>query len=277
MSPTATFNPGGSNPPVMIKGVILDVDGTVVRGDEALPGARKGLEWIREAGLRRLFVSNNPTKEPAAYERRFARAGFDVAAAEVLTAATVTTRYLAARHGDDRHYVVGEESLRSILRGAGLDVTTDPAEATVLVASIDRAFDYDELCVAMRVLREESVPFVGTDPDMVIPAAEGDVPGSGAVIHAISGVVGRDPDAVLGKPSAFARDFVQSRIGLDPGECLVVGDRLDTDIAMGVEAGMKTALVRTGVTDEATLAGSGVEPDYVLDSLDDLPGIDEFA
>jgi 4-nitrophenyl phosphatase len=258
----------------MLSGVIFDVDGTVVRGDEALPGARAGLDLVGDRGLRRLFVSNNPTKPAAAYESRFARAGFDVSADEILTAATVTTTYLDEHYGEDRHFVVGEEGLRTLLSEAGLSLTTDPAEATVLLASIDRAFDYDELCTAMRVLRDDSVAFVGTDPDMVIPAAEGDIPGSGAVIHAIAGVAGRDPDIVLGKPSAPARELVLSTLGVDPRECLVVGDRLDTDIAFGVNAGMTTALVRTGVTDDADLATADIEPDYVLDSLADLGAVD---
>jgi 4-nitrophenyl phosphatase len=260
----------------MLSGVILDVDGTVVRGDEPIPGARAGLDWIDESGLRRLFVSNNPTKAPEAYEPRFARAGFDVSADEVVTAATVTSTYLAAEHDGDRHYVVGEDGLREILRTTGVDLVDDPAAASVLVASIDREFDYDDLRVAMEVLRNDSVAFVGTDPDMVIPAAEGDVPGSGAVIHAIAGVAGRDPDIVLGKPSHPARELVQSRLGLPPEECLVVGDRLDTDIAMGATAGMTTALVTTGVSDAANRSSSKIEPDYVVDSLAELAGIDEL-
>jgi 4-nitrophenyl phosphatase len=260
----------------MLEGIILDVDGTVVRGDEPIPGARRGLEWIDDVGLRRLFVSNNPTKPPEAYERRFERAGFDVSADEILTAATVTTTYLADHHGDDHHYVVGEEGLRDLMRAAGLELVTDPSAASVLVASIDREFDYDDLRVAMRVLRDDSVAFVGTDPDMIIPAAGGDVPGSGAVIHAIAGVAGRDPDIVLGKPSDPARTLVRSRLGLRSAECVVVGDRLDTDIAMGSMAGMTTALVTTGVTDEETLAASDVEPDYVLDSLAELAELDDL-
>jgi 4-nitrophenyl phosphatase len=261
----------------MLSGVILDVDGTVVRGDEALPGARAGLELIEDRGLRRLFVSNNPTKPAADYETRFARAGFDVSADEVVTAGTVTRTYLDEHHGDATHFVVGEDGLRALLSAAGLALTTDPAEASVLVASIDRAFDYDRLSTAMRVLEDESVAFVGTDPDMVIPTANGDIPGSGAIIHAIAGVVGRDPDIVLGKPSQPALELVLSRLGVDPAECLVVGDRLDTDIAFGARAGMTTALVRTGVTDDAALAAADTEPDYVLDSLADLSRVDDLS
>jgi 4-nitrophenyl phosphatase len=108
---------------------------------------------------------------------------------------------------------------------------------------------------------------------MVIPAAEGDLPGSGAIINAVAGVVGRDPDVMLGNPSKPARRIVRERLGLPPGDCLVVGDRLDTDIALGERAGMTTALVRTGVTDDRDLERSGVRPDYVLDSLADVGSV----
>jgi 4-nitrophenyl phosphatase len=212
-----------------------------------------------------------------AYESRFARAGFDVSADEILTAATATTSYLAETYGDVPYYLVGEEGLRELMVDAGLTLTSDPTDARVLVASIDRDFDYDRLADAMRALRDETVAFVGTDPDMVIPTANGDIPGSGAVIHAIAGVAGRDPDIVLGKPSAPTQALVRSRLGLDPADCLVVGDRLDTDIALGARAGMTTALVTTGVTDTASLDDATYEPDYVIDSLAELADVAELS
>jgi 4-nitrophenyl phosphatase len=256
-----------------LQGVVLDVDGTVVRGDTPIPGAREGVDALARAGLRRLFVSNNPTKPPAAYEERLGRAGFDVTAEEIITAGTVTSAYLAERHAGDDIFVLGESGLVDILADAGLSLVDDAEAADAVVVSIDREFTYDDLCVALWGLSDDSVRFVGTDPDMVIPAAERDVPGSGAVIHAVAGVTGRQPDVVLGKPSAFARDMVLDRLGLPPEECLVVGDRLDTDIALGARAGMTTVLVRTGITDDAALAASDIEPDYVLDSMAELERI----
>jgi 4-nitrophenyl phosphatase len=253
-----------------LRGVVLDVDGTVVRGDTPIPGARDGLDAVAGAGLRRLFVSNNPTKPPVAYESRLARAGFDVTADEVITAGTVTTAYLDDHHAGDDIFVIGESGLVELLSEAGLSLVDDVEVADAVVVSIDRNFSYDHLSTALLGLSDDSVAFVGTDPDMVIPAAERDVPGSGAVIHAVAGVTGRDPDIVLGKPSAYARDMVLERLGVPASECLVVGDRLDTDIALGARSGMTTALVRTGVTDDAALRGSEFEPDYVLDSLAEL-------
>jgi 4-nitrophenyl phosphatase len=255
------------------RGVVLDVDGTVVRGDEPIPGAAEGLDRLSAAGLRRLFVSNNPTKRPPAYADRLRRAGFDATADEVVTAGTITTTYLAEEHSDDALFVVGEAALVDQLTDAGLTVVTDGTRADTVVLSIDRSFDYDRLAAALRACAGRDVTLVGTDPDMVIPAAEGDVPGSGAIINAVSGVVGRDPDVVVGKPAEPALDVILERLGVPPGDCLVIGDRLDTDVALGERAGMTTALVRTGVADDARLVESDVTPDFVLDSLADVDTI----
>jgi 4-nitrophenyl phosphatase len=252
------------------RGIVLDVDGTVVRGDEPIPGADRGLESIREAGLRRLFVSNNPTKAPPAYVDRLGRAGFDVTADEVVTAGTVTTAYLDAHHTEDALFLVGEAGLRDQFDEVGLSVVDDPTAADVVVASIDRDFHYDDLTDAREALADESVPLVGTDPDLVIPAPHRDIPGSGAIVNAVAGVAERDPDVVLGKPSEPAQEMVLDRLGLPAADCLVVGDRLDTDVEFGRRAGMTTALVTTGITDERRLERSSVQPDHVLDSLADL-------
>ncbi|WP_049984904.1 HAD-IIA family hydrolase [Halobellus rufus] len=275
-----------------VRGVLFDVDGTVLRGDEPISGAREGLEAVDAAGLSRLFVSNNPTEPPAAYRRRFEAAGFDVDPSEVLTAGAVTAEFLSMRHPDDRITVVGEPGLLSLLREEGLRahrLTASPDSGPedehqaqsdggptpgphstppdVFVASVDREFSYPVLQRSLRALSDPQVTFLGTDPDVVIPTADGPAPGSGAIIDAIANVAGRDPDAILGKPSETAQEMALGRLGLSPEDVLVVGDRLDTDIALGERAGMTTVLVRTGVTDEADLDASPIDPDYVLDSL----------
>ncbi|MFC5367367.1 HAD-IIA family hydrolase, partial [Salinirubrum litoreum] len=194
-------------------GVVLDVDGTVVRGDDPIPGAREGLDLIADAGLDRLFVSNNPTKAPPAYVDRLGRAGFGVTEAEVVTAGTVATSYLAEHHTDDLLFLVGEDGLRDQFAEADLRLTDDPAAAEVVVASIDRDFHYDDLTDAHEALADESVPLIGTDPDRVIPAPRRDIPGSGAIVNAVAGVAERDPDTMLGKPSEPARRIVLDRLG----------------------------------------------------------------
>jgi 4-nitrophenyl phosphatase len=251
------------------RGVVLDVDGTVVRGDTPIPGAHDALDTLDDAGLRRLFLSNNPTKAPSAYVDRFDRAGFAVDADEVMTSGTVTVRYLREHHADDTLFLVGEEGFRTQLDEADLSVVDDPDAAEAVVVSIDREFHFDRLTAALRAL-DDGIPFIGTDPDVTIPTDEGLIPGSGAIIRAVAGVAERDPDRVLGKPDEYAQTLALDYLGVPAADCLVVGDRLNTDIALGARAGMTTVLVRTGVTDEDTLNTSDVRPDYVVDSIADI-------
>ena len=250
-------------------GAVLDVDGTVVRGDDPIPGAPAGYRRIRDAGIETLFVSNNPTKAAPAYVDRLGAAGYDVDAEQVFTAGAVTVRYLREHHADDELLCIADSGVVDQLNAAGLATTEDVDDADALVASIDREFDYDDLCTAMWAL-EGDIPFIGTDPDVVIPAPERDVPGSGAVINAVAGVAEREPDAVLGKPSDTAIEMVRERLPYPPEECLVVGDRLNTDIALGERAGMTTVLVRSGVTDDDAVADADVSPDYVLADLGEI-------
>lgn len=254
------------------EGVVLDLDGTVYRGRELLPGAAAAIEGIRERGLSLVFFSNNPTKDRADYVEYLADLGVEVDAREVLSSGTVTTEYLAANHADDRVFVVGSSGLRAQFEAAGLDLTDDPERGEVVVGSFYRGFDYDTLRESYYALRD-GAPFVGTDPDVVVPTADGVVPGSGAIINAMAGVAGREPDRVVGKPSPEAAEAALGALGTAPGETLVVGDRLNTDVALGERAGATTALVLTGVTTREDLADADVRPDHVVGSLADIGSI----
>ncbi|WP_408959023.1 HAD-IIA family hydrolase [Natrinema sp. 74] len=244
---------------------ILDVDGTIVRGDELLPGAADGVRALETAGCSRLLFSNNPTRGSDHYGEKLTPYGIDVDPDTVLTSATVSAEYLAATHPGERVYLVGGERLEAILTAAAVELTSDPDAADVVLGSFDRNFSFGTLWEALRAL-EGDVPFYGTDPDATIPINEGEIPGSGAILAAMEAVAGREPDAILGKPSSVAA-AAMDRLDADPTKTLVVGDRLDTDIALGNRAGMETALVLTGITDRAALAASDIEPDHVLESL----------
>ncbi|SDQ91176.1 HAD-IIA family hydrolase [Natronobacterium texcoconense] len=254
------------------EGVILDVDGTIVRGDELIPGVDAGLRALEAADCSKLLFSNNPTRGGVHYREKLEPHGFEVDPTSVLTSATVSAEYLSRNHADDSVYLVGAERLESILEDAAVELTTDPDEADVVLGSFDDDFSYGTLWESLRALEGE-VPFYGTDPDTTIPVDDGTIPGSGAIIAAMEAVADREVDAILGKPSAVAADAAQKRLEADPSEILVVGDRLDTDIALGKRAGMTTAVVLTGITDRSDLESSDVEPDHVLESLGDLETI----
>jgi 4-nitrophenyl phosphatase len=257
---------------VTVAGAIIDLDGTVYRDGALLPGADRAIERLQDRDVEILFVSNNPTEPPEGYAADLRDLGIDVDPGSVLTAGLVTREYLEANHDDDRIYLVGEESLREQL--TPFTLVADPTAADVVLASIDRSFTYDRLWEVSRAFQEADPAFVGTDPDRLIPVSEDELaPGSGAIVGAIAATVGRDPDPMLGKPSPETAGAVADRLEADPADCVVIGDRLDTDIALGDRLGARTVLVRTGAHTEADLPGHDATPDHIIDSLGDLPGV----
>lgn len=256
-----------------VRGAVIDLDGTVYRGKRLCAGAKQGIDALSAAGLDRLFFSNNPLKDGADYIDRLTDFGLDVSPGEACSSGVVTTEYLLEHHPEDRVFCIGAEGLREQFRAAGLEVTTDPTETDVLVASWTSEFDFEDMRDALAAV-DDDTPFLGTDPDRTFPMEDGTaVPGSGAIIGSVAAVVGREADAVLGKPSETALQAALDRLGHDAEECLVVGDRLDTDLRMGDRAGMTTVLVLSGVAERADIPDSDIDPDFVIESLGDIEDV----
>lgn len=254
----------------MNRGVIVDLDGTVYQGEDLFPGAQTAVEQLREVSESLLFFSNNPIHDGPAYVERLRGMGLAVEAGEACSAADVTVEYLQANHDGDEIFLVGADEIGEILRANGVTVTDETNRADALLAGWSSGFHYEDMVHALRVY-DDDVTFLGTDPDRTFPGENGHpTPGSGAIIAAIAGVLETEPDRILGKPSAAARRFALDRLGVPAEECLVVGDRLSTDIAMGERAGMETALVLSGATDRTALEASKIQPDHVLDSIADI-------
>lgn len=254
-------------------GMVVDLDGTVYHGGTPLDGVRDAIDAIRSRGIRICFFSNNPVHDGQEYVERLREMGIDAREGEACSSLVVTREYLDSAHAGDAVFVIGSEPLREQVAGTRAAVVDDPDAADVLLASWTDSFHYRDMVDALRAVDDETV-FLGTDPDRTFPDENGDpTPGSGAIIRAVAGVVGRDPDRILGKPSSSAVRAALDRLECEASSCLVVGDRLDTDIAMGERNGMTTVLVRTGVTDERDLDRSDVSPDYVIDSLSDIEDV----
>ncbi|MFB6299742.1 MAG: HAD-IIA family hydrolase [Halobacteriales archaeon] len=251
-------------------GAIIDLDGTVVRGDRLLPGAKPAIESLRARGMELLFVSNNPVDPPARRAKQLQALGLEIDAENIMTSGTMTAAYLLEYHADARTYLIGENGLREQLADHGVRLTDAPEQADIVVGSIDREMSYESLTEDLQAV-VDGTPYIGTDPDGTIPgSSEIVLPGTGCMLGALRGMIDRDPIAVLGKPSGFGTQMALDRLGTDPDQCLMIGDRLETDIEMGTTAGMTTVLVLTGVTDRRDVERRDGAPDFVFDSIAEI-------
>lgn len=255
------------------QGYIFDLDGTIYLGERAILGAPGTVRCLREAGCRVTFVSNKPLEPRERYAEKLTRLGIPTDPADVLTSGHVLGRWFAAKAPGARVFVVGEPPLLAELAGFGLEITNETEhseEADFVVAAFDRTFDYRKLNIAFQAIRQ-GARFVATNADRTCPVEGGEIPDAAAVIGAIEGCTGKKVELVAGKPSSLIIEAGLARMGgLPPEQCLVVGDRLETDVVMAQQAGAASALVLTGVTRREDLSHSSIQPDYVLESIADL-------
>ena len=250
----------------LFRGYAFDLDGTVYLGDTLIEGAADVVERLRVTGARVVFVTNKPLETSADYAAKLTRLGIPTAPADVISAVDALIGYLGTNHPGARLLAVAEPLLISELQLAGFEVTTDPDETDVVVVSFDRTFDYDKLTRAYRAVNAGAV-IVATNPDPYCPTPDGGLPDCAAMLAAIEACTGARAEAIVGKPSVHMAAAFLDRLGVPADAAVMVGDRLLTDVSMGLNAGMATALVLSGATTREQLAGSPVNPTYVLDDL----------
>ncbi|QSG12799.1 Phosphatase of the HAD superfamily [Halapricum desulfuricans] len=251
-----------------VAGAVVDLDGTVYLDGDPIDGALAGLERLASLPDGVWFVSNNPSHSPSEYVERLEDIGFETRPDRILSSGAVTTEYLADVHAGDDVFVIGTDGLRRQLREAGVTLCERRSAADVLLASWTTEFEYDDLVAALRIL-ERDVPFYGTDPDLTFPGTDGrPIPGSGAIVRSIAETAEREPDRIFGKPSDAMVTAIADRLPGPPAEYLVIGDRNETDVALGERAGMTTVRVRTGAD-----ANGDVTPDHVVASLGDIESV----
>jgi glycerol-1-phosphatase len=245
---------------------LFDLDGVLYRGTEVVPGAPEAISRLRDAGKRVAFVTNNSGRTPDAVAGLLAGFGIAATSAEVETSALVTAHELAAR-GITEAFVVGEEGILSALRGAGIAIVDAAADRTeAVVVGWDRRADYEKLCRAS-LLVERGATLFATNADASYPAADGNWPGAGALLAAVETTTGARAE-VFGKPEPPIMHAALERAG--GGTPLVIGDRLETDIAGAAGVGWDSLVVLTGITHREDLAGSSIVPTFVGDDLSAL-------
>src|SRR5919112_398888 len=257
----------------LFEGYVFDLDGTIYLGDELLPGAERLIPKLRELGRRVIFLSNNPTKDPRMYAEKLGRLGLKTPASDIVNTVVTMTEWLVQNHPEATVFPISEDPLKNSLDEAGIRMSEDPEEIDIVIASYDRGFEYRKLQIAF-----DAIWFYGramlvtTNPDRYCPFPGGrGEPDAAAIVAAIEACTGTKCQVNVGKPDPIMLETVMELVGLDAKDCVMIGDRLYTEIRMAKDAGMPSAVVLTGETSEEDLAGeSEVVPDYILERIDQL-------
>jgi glycerol 3-phosphatase-2 len=252
--------------------LLFDLDGVVYRGNDAVDGAPDTIAAVREAGCAVVFLTNNSSRTPERVAEKLIRVGVPADPSEVMTSAVATADMLA-RDGGGIAYAIGGEGVRRALTDAGIEVVDDePAAVDLVVVGIDDDFTYERLRTAS-VLVRRGARLVATNADLTFPATGGELwPGAGALVAALEAATGIRAE-VVGKPHAPLFEAALRRSG--GAKPLVIGDRLDTDVAGADALGWDSMLVLSGVSTAAELADSPYRPTYVAPDLRGL--LDDVA
>jgi 4-nitrophenyl phosphatase len=250
-----------------VRSFIVDMDGVLYRGQEPLPGAREFLNHLQEEDVPFILATNNSTLTPPQYVAKLGSMGMAVPADRILTSAQATAIYLSkVASPAARVYVVGEDGLLSAVRDQGLVIADTRVD--FVVVGLDRQLTYEKLKIATLAIRA-GARFIGTNPDKTLPTEEGLQPGSGAILAALEAATGVEP-VIIGKPHPILLRLATERLGSTADSTALVGDRLETDIVGGREAGLITVLVLTGISQKDDLQSSAVRPDLVVSKVGDL-------
>ena len=253
------------------RGWLFDLDGTVYLGEALIPGAAETIAALRGDGRRVAFLSNKPLYTRADYAEKLTRLGIPARADEVVNSSIVLARHLQRLDAGAPVFVIGEPPLIGELRAHGFEVRNDPDVRWVVIA-FDRTFDYAKLNTALQAVRRHDARLIATNPDRTCPTAEGEIPDCAGMMAAVEAVTGKTVEVVVGKPSPIILEGALQTLGVEARDCVMVGDRIETDIVMGKRLGLTTVLVLTGITRPDDPRIAELHPDLVLPGIRALLG-----
>jgi 4-nitrophenyl phosphatase len=265
----ATTPPGATKDTTVdvtrIATVLLDVDGVLYRGAQALPSSHALLQFLARQGIAYACVTNNSTLTPSQRAAKLHLLGLAFTPEQIITSATVTRQYLAQQFARGTALAcIGMDGLHDALFGDSYFVADDQRPQVVVVGQ-DRALTYAKCRAAARAI-SAGAGFIGTNPDVTVPTDEGVEPEAGAILAYLQAATGVAP-TIIGKPAPTMFEVALALLDADPATTLVVGDRLDTDVVGAHAAGLASALVLTGVTRVHELGRGGIQPDLIVPDL----------
>jgi 4-nitrophenyl phosphatase len=257
--------------PSNIKALILDMDGVVWKADAPIGDLAATFARIRERGLKFVFATNNGAKTPEEYQLKLAQLGVEVDSGQVVTSALGIAFMLAQKYPrGTKIFVIGEDGVRVALEEKGFEILSveNAPEAQVFVMGIDRTINFQKVAEAALLVRA-GIPFYTTNTDRTFPTPRGEIPGSGSWVSVITTATNVEP-IIAGKPFPYLMELSLERLGTAKEDTLIVGDRLETDIAAGQNVGCPTALVLSGVSDREQADAWKPSPTIIAESLSEL-------
>jgi arabinose operon protein AraL len=248
------------------RGWLFDLDGTVYLGEALIPGADEVIATLRAEGRRVAFLSNKPLSTRRDYADKLTRLGIPATHDQVVNSSIVLARHLQRLDPGAPVFVIGEPPLIGELRDHGFEIRTD-AEVRWVVIAFDRTFDYAKLNTALQAVRRRDARLIATNPDRTCPVEGGEIPDCAGMMAAVEAVTSKSVEVVVGKPSPIILQVALDALGVGARDCVIVGDRLETDITMGKELGLATVLVLSGVTRPDDPRVGEIRPDLVLPSV----------
>jgi 4-nitrophenyl phosphatase len=247
------------------KGFLIDLDGTMYRGTERIEEAAKFVTTLKEKGLPYLFVTNNSSRTPEQVAEKLRNFDIPTEDHQVFTTSQATANYIYSIKQDATVYVVGEEGIIQALKEKGFTFVDENPDFVVM--GIDRGITYEKLAKACLGVRNGAT-FISTNGDIAIPTERGLLPGNGSLTSVVT-VSTQTKPIFIGKPESVIMEQALKVLGTAKEETLMIGDNYDTDILAGMNAGLDTLLVHTGVTTPELLKGYEKQPTYVVHSLDE--------
>lgn len=250
----------------MPKNYICDMDGVLVYGSQAIPGANAFIQRLQAAGAKFLVLTNNSIYTQRDLQVRLQRIGLDVPLEAIYTSAMATAQFLSTQHPNGSAFVIGESGLTTALHSAGFIITDQNPEYVVLGETL--TYSFERITQAMRFVAA-GARFIATNPDVSGPGEGGIVPATGAVAALISAATGVKP-YFIGKPNPLIMRTALRTLNAHSEDSVMVGDRMDTDILVGTESGLETILVLTGVTRRDEVERFPYRPTYIYESVAEI-------
>lgn len=248
------------------KGYICDMDGVIYHGNRLLGGVVEFVDWLKRENKRYLFLTNSSERSPVELKQKLGRMGLDVDETHFYTSALATAKFLARQSPGCSAYVIGAPGLLNALYDAG--VTMNDVSPDYVVVGETSHYNYDSISHAVAHIRA-GARLIATNPDITGPSEDGIVPACGSLVAPIELATGCRAYFV-GKPNPLMMRTGLHMLGVHSGEAVMIGDRMDTDIIAGIETGLDTVLVLSGVTSPEDVKTFPYRPKYILDGVGDI-------